>query len=93
VTYEDHGKKVYFFLTYLRISESFHQLKSTVFWDMTPFNLVEDYRRFVGTYCLHLKGAKIKPSKQKAHSSWLLCLLLPGCFLNLFFNRDGGGTT
>jgi hypothetical protein len=31
-------------------------LEMTVFWDVTPCSLVEIYRRFRGTYCLHHQG-------------------------------------
>jgi len=28
----------------------------TVFWDVTPCNLVAKYSHFTGTYCLHVPG-------------------------------------
>jgi hypothetical protein len=30
--------------------------KMTVFWDVAPCSLVEDYRHFRGAYCLHHQG-------------------------------------
>jgi hypothetical protein len=31
-------------------------MKMTVFWDVAPCSLVDVYRRFRGTYCLHHQG-------------------------------------
>jgi hypothetical protein len=31
-------------------------MKFTVFWDVTPYNLVKIYRRFEGTSSFHLQG-------------------------------------
>jgi hypothetical protein len=39
-----------------RYSFSPDNLKIEMFWDVTPWNLVDRYQRFGGTYCLHLQG-------------------------------------
>jgi hypothetical protein len=44
-------------------------MKNTVFWDATPCNLIEVYRRFVGTYCLHLQGRGISRARKQASSA------------------------
>jgi hypothetical protein len=31
-------------------------LKMTVFWDVTPYGLIQDYRLYRGAYCLHHQG-------------------------------------
>jgi hypothetical protein len=31
-------------------------MKMAVFWDVTPYSLVEVYRHFRGAYCLHHQG-------------------------------------
>jgi hypothetical protein len=33
-------------------------IKSIIFWDVTPCSLLEVYRRFRGTYYLHLRNNK-----------------------------------
>jgi hypothetical protein len=33
-------------------------MKTAIFWDVTPFSMVEDYRRFGGTYCFHFQVSK-----------------------------------
>jgi hypothetical protein len=47
---------------------------------MTLCILVEVYRRFRATYCLHIQRWKVKPGKQSARSNHLaersVCLLL-----------------
>jgi hypothetical protein len=35
-------------------------MKSTVFWDVMPYNPLEVHQYFEGTYCLHLKGGRVK---------------------------------
>jgi hypothetical protein len=41
-------------------------MKSTIFWDITPCSPLKVYRRFGGTYRLHLQGRKNKLSKKRA---------------------------
>jgi hypothetical protein len=38
------------------ITETEEDLKMTVFWNVAPCSLVEVYRRFRGTLCLHHQG-------------------------------------
>jgi hypothetical protein len=33
---------------------------STISWDVMPCGLVEAYRCFGGTYCLHLEGQRVR---------------------------------
>jgi hypothetical protein len=42
------------------------EIKSTIFWDITPCSPVSDNRRFGGTYRLHLQGRNNKLSKKPA---------------------------
>jgi hypothetical protein len=51
-------------------------LKSIIFWDVTPCSLLSYNRRFGGTYRLHLPGRKNNFSKQVAS-------LPPACMLVL----------
>jgi hypothetical protein len=37
-------------------------MKMTVFWDVAPCSLVEDYRRFRGACCLHHQGDEWEPA-------------------------------
>jgi hypothetical protein len=39
----------------------------TVFWDVTVYtsNLVDTYRQFGGTCCLHLKGRRVSQAWKK----------------------------
>jgi hypothetical protein len=34
-------------------------MKNTVFWVVTPHSLIDTYKRFRGTYCLHLQDRKV----------------------------------
>jgi hypothetical protein len=43
-------------------------VKSTIFWDVTPYILVEIYRNFGGSYCLDLYGSKSRPPKKTERS-------------------------
>jgi hypothetical protein len=52
-------------------------MKMNAFWDVVPHNLVEVYRHFKDTYCLHHQGyCKLLPDNMVQHSriqspSWL----------------------
>jgi hypothetical protein len=51
-----------------------HTMKSTIFWDVVPLNLVEVYRRFRGPY-FHLQGQKIsKEASSKQQAAYSLTL-------------------
>jgi hypothetical protein len=39
-------------------------MKMTVFWDVTPYSLVDIDRRFRGTCCLHHQGNEYGGSKK-----------------------------
>jgi hypothetical protein len=41
-------------------------MNSIIFWNVTPYSLVEDYGRFVGTYSHHLQSLKVSEIKQPA---------------------------
>ena len=40
--------------------------KFTVFFDVTPWILVEIYRRFIGSFCLHFQGKKAVPLQARS---------------------------
>jgi hypothetical protein len=61
-------------------------LKSTVFWDITPCSPLRVNRRFGGTYRLHLQGRKNKFRKKSRESR---CTLV-SCW-TYFFNPEDGG--
>jgi hypothetical protein len=44
---------------YMETAKHTNGLKMTVFWDVAPCNLVEIYRHFTGTCCLHHQGDDI----------------------------------
>jgi hypothetical protein len=35
-------------------------VKSTIFWDVAPYHLLEVYPCFRGIYCLHLQGQRVR---------------------------------
>jgi hypothetical protein len=41
-------------------------MKNTIFWDMTPWRLLEAYQCFGGIYCLHLKGQNASQARKQA---------------------------
>jgi hypothetical protein len=45
--------------------------KNTIFWDMTPLSLVEFYRRFGGTGCLHLQSRRISHVSSRESLNYL----------------------
>jgi hypothetical protein len=52
-------------------------MKSCIFWDITPRSPLNVNRRFGGTYHLHLWGRKISRGRNQGESRWqggLLCL-------------------
>jgi hypothetical protein len=55
-------------------------MRCTIFWNVTPCNLIEVHRRYRRTHCLHLQGLKVNEvnSKQavgdtecREHPTWL----------------------
>jgi hypothetical protein len=55
-------------------------INSTIFWDMSPRSLVEVFRSFGGTYCIHLRSRSVSR------------ILFSDCSLGLFFiTEDKGG--
>jgi hypothetical protein len=61
---KDHGGLV----TYL--SKTTINMKSIIFWDVTPCSLLSCNRRFGGTYRLHLQGRRKHFSKNQQVSRW-----------------------
>jgi hypothetical protein len=47
---------------------NFVTIESTAFWDVTPCSLVQVYRRFGVTYCLHLDIRKLSPDYTASHT-------------------------
>jgi hypothetical protein len=45
-------------------------MKSTVFWDITPYILPKVNRRFRGTYRLHLQSGSISRARNQRESRW-----------------------
>jgi hypothetical protein len=60
-----------------------YTVKNTIFWDVMPCSLVEVYRHFGRTYCLHLHGKSLPSNQQKLAAS----------LLDLLFNPEDGGST
>jgi hypothetical protein len=57
-------------------------MKSTIFWDTTPYSPLNVNRRYGGTYSLNPQGRKNKLSKKPA---WKQVEIQAGFLLNLFF--------
>jgi hypothetical protein len=51
-------------------------MKTTIFWDITPYSPLIDNRRFGRTYLVHLRGRRIKRARNHP-----ICHLLSGWFL------------
>jgi hypothetical protein len=53
-------------------------LKSSILWNVMPYNLVEVYWCFRGTYCLHFRGQRVCQPASSLHAAQLLayCLTL-----------------
>jgi hypothetical protein len=45
-------------------------VKSTIFWDITPYSPLKLNWRFGGTYYLHLQGRRISRARNKRESRW-----------------------
>jgi hypothetical protein len=45
-------------------------MKSSVFWDITPYSPLKVNRRFRGTYWIHLQGGRISREKNQRESGW-----------------------
>jgi hypothetical protein len=50
------------------ILQSIYQLKSTIYWDMTPCSPLNVNRRFGATYRLHLQGRRISRARNQRES-------------------------
>jgi hypothetical protein len=48
-------------------------MKNSIFWNITLFSPLKVYRRFGGTYRLHLKGQRMSQARNKRESSWQTC--------------------
>jgi hypothetical protein len=46
------------------------EMKMTAFWDIAPYSLVEEDRRFRGTYCLHYQDDGDIPQKASYSPLW-----------------------
>jgi hypothetical protein len=66
-------------------------VKSTVFWDVTPFSPAEVHRRFVGTYCHHPHSKKQKASRGRGYAV-LASFFIAGFSLGLLFDPEIGGS-
>lgn len=58
-----------------------NQMRSTIFCDVTPCNLVEVCLCSGGTYCLHLQGQRTSKASRKSY-----CLLLAGWWPGILFD-------
>jgi hypothetical protein len=56
--------------------------KRTVFWNVTPYSLAQDYQVFVETYCIHLQSRRVKEAINK-NSAWFLLIASSSYFLAL----------
>jgi hypothetical protein len=64
---------------------------NTILWDVTPCDLIEDYRSLRGKYYLHLQGRRVRQAtskKQVANRA-----LVDGCLLSFFVYPEDGGST
>jgi hypothetical protein len=56
-------------------------IKTTIFWDITPFSPLKVNRRFGGTNRLHLQGRRINRARNQRESRWqaeqilLICVI------------------
>jgi hypothetical protein len=67
-------------------------VKNIIFWGVVPRSLVEIYRNFGGTVCLHIHHREVS---QASIQQYLIFFgLLTACFLlDVFFDPDDGGST
>jgi hypothetical protein len=65
-------------------------MKSSVFWDITPWSPLEANQRFGRTFCLHLQGQRIIQVSNQREVSSACCVLQSGLLLGLFFYPEGG---
>jgi hypothetical protein len=45
-------------------------MKTTIFWDITPYSPLKVNRRFGGIYRLHLQGRRISQARNQRESRW-----------------------
>jgi hypothetical protein len=57
------------------LSNKSSNMKSIIFWDITPYSLVQVHWCFGGFYYLHLPRSNGKPNKQAASTVSVCCLL------------------
>jgi hypothetical protein len=50
------------------------EYEETVYWDAAPCSLVEVYRRFRGTFCLHHQGNRPGATSQKSSSEFKITI-------------------
>jgi hypothetical protein len=67
-----------------------YNMKSSIFWDITPCSPMNFNRRFGGTYRLHLQGRRISRLRSQRGSRWLhgvisqkLVLFIPSVICSL----------
>jgi hypothetical protein len=56
-------------------------MKSSIFWDVTPCSPVNDNIRFVGTYRLHLRGERLSLARSQHETGSKICYLLHASFM------------
>jgi hypothetical protein len=57
-------------LVYKSLCLNMSNMKSTIFWDITPRSPLSVNRRFGGTHHLHLHGRKISRARNQSESRW-----------------------
>jgi hypothetical protein len=54
-------------------------MKSNIFWDVVPCNLVEDHRRFAATYYFLLQGRNLRQANNQQYVDDSFCFLFVFC--------------
>jgi hypothetical protein len=52
-------------------------MKSSVFWDITLCSPLKVNRCFVGIYCLHLQGRRVRQARKQCEAGSKLSLFIP----------------
>jgi hypothetical protein len=67
-------------------------MKSSIFWDITPYSPLKVNRRFGVTGCLHLQGRRINQAINQREADFSVYYLLhAGFLLGLFFDPEYEG--